>query len=67
MRYSPFRFIAPGVVALTVTLGGCSPTVKIQAPDKPIEINLNVKIEQEIRVHVERDVEELVRSKPGVF
>lgn len=46
---------------------GCSPTVKIQAPEKPIEINLNVKIEQDVRVHVEKEVDDLARQKPGVF
>ena len=29
--------------------------VKVEAPDKPIVINLNVKIEQEVRVRVEKD------------
>ncbi len=50
-----------------VPLLGCSPTVRIQAPDKPIEINLNVKIEQDVRVHVEKEVDDLARQKPGVF
>ena len=44
-----------------------SPTIKLQAPDKPIVINLNVKIEQEIRVRVERDVDAAVKSKPGIY
>ena len=35
----------------------CSPTVKIEAPEKPIVINLNVKIEHEIRVKVDKDLE----------
>ena len=43
---------------LVPLLAGCSPTVKIEAPDKPIEINLNIKIEQEVRVKVERDLEQ---------
>ena len=31
------------IIVLTAFLAGCSPTVKIEAPDKPIEINLYVK------------------------
>lgn len=54
-------------LALAGLLLGCSPTVRLQAPDKPIEINLNVKIEQDVRVHVEREIDSLVQSKPGVF
>ena len=40
-----------------VVLNGCAPTVKIEASDKPIVINLNVKIEHEIRVKVDKELE----------
>ena len=53
--------------ACGVMLAACQPTVKVEAPDKPIVINLNVKIEQEVRVRVERDVEELLKSQPDLF
>jgi predicted component of type VI protein secretion system len=46
---------------------GCSPTVKVEPPDKPITINLNVKVEHEIRVKVERDLEELITTEKGIF
>ncbi len=52
---------------LVPVLQGCSPTVKVEAPDKPIVINLNVKIEQEVRVKVDRDVDSLVKSNPNLF
>jgi hypothetical protein len=39
----------------------------VEAPDKPIVINLNVKIEQEVRVKIDRDVEELLKSNPDIF
>lgn len=48
-------------------LSACTPTVKLEAPDKPIVINLNVKIEQEVRLHVERDVEDLMKNKKELF
>ena len=41
----------------------CQPTVKVEAPDKPITINLNVKIEQEVRIKVEKDVEDLLADE----
>ncbi len=40
-----------GLASLIATAGlvaACNPTVKVEAPDKPIVINLNVKIEQEV-------------------
>ncbi|MGJ8563352.1 MAG: YnbE family lipoprotein [Alphaproteobacteria bacterium] len=49
------------------TLGACQPTVKIVAPDKPIEINLNVKIDQEVRVRLDKDVEDLATKYPDLF
>ncbi|MBG53829.1 MAG: YnbE family lipoprotein [Alphaproteobacteria bacterium] len=48
-------------------LAGCQPTVKIEAPDKPIEINLNVRIEQEVRIKVDRDLDDLLASNPDLF
>jgi outer membrane murein-binding lipoprotein Lpp len=50
--------------ALATPLAGC---ISRAAPDKPIEINLNVKIEQEVLVKLERDVEQLMRQNPQDF
>lgn len=61
MRTSVCLFIAALAVA------GCSPTVKVEAPDKPIVINLNVKIEQEVRIRVDRDVESVMKGNPSIF
>ena len=54
-------------VATTLYLFGCTPTVKVQAPEEPIEINLNVKIEHEIRVKVDRDIDELLSENKDLF
>lgn len=45
----------------------CTPTVQVQAPDKPIEINLNVKIEQEVRIKVEKDLESVFSENADIF
>lgn len=45
----------------------CSPVIKVQAPDKPITINLNVKIEHEIRVKVDKDLENILSDESGLF
>ena len=54
-------------VLATALLLGCSPTVKVQAPKEPIEINLNVKIEHEIRVQVDKELEGLFDEEADVF
>jgi hypothetical protein len=61
------RSAALGAVLTAGWLQGCNPTVKVEAPDKPIVINLNVKIEQEVRVKVDKDVESLVNNNPNLF
>jgi hypothetical protein len=48
-------------------LGACEPTVKVEAPDKPIVINLNVKIEQDVRIHVEQDAQNLLQNRSDLF
>lgn len=50
-------------------LAGCTPTVRLEGGQKPIEItlNINAKIDQEVRVKLEKDVQELIKSNPGVF
>ncbi|MBQ4889066.1 hypothetical protein A9267_00985 [Shewanella sp. UCD-FRSSP16_17] len=40
----------------------CSPTVKIAPPDKPIEINLNVKIEHEIIIKIDKELDVLLED-----
>lgn len=60
---APILLIA--LVCLVAT--ACEPKVKIEAPDKPIVINLNVKIEQEVRIRVEKDVEDLIEADSDLF
>jgi len=48
-------------------IGGCSPTVKVQAPDKPITINMNIKIDHEIRVKVDRDIDNALNKRTDIF
>jgi outer membrane murein-binding lipoprotein Lpp len=49
---------------LATPLAGC---ISVSPPDKPIEINLNVKIEQEVLVRLQRDVEQLIKENPQDF
>lgn len=59
------RILTAGLIA--IGLAACSPTVKIEPSDKPIVINLNVKIDQEVRVRLDKDVEELIENNPDLF
>lgn len=54
-------------VVLAALLAGCTPVVKVDVADKPITINLNVKIEHEIRVKVEKELDNLFTKESGLF
>ncbi len=54
-------------VFAVLAMAACTPTVKMQAPDKPIEINMNIKIEQEVRVRVEKDLDAAFAEDPALF
>ena len=45
----------------------CTPTVQVEAPKEPIEINLNVKIEHHIRVQVDKELEDLFEEDSELF
>ena len=44
-------------------LAACTPTVALKAPEDPITINLNVTIAHEIRLKVEKDINQLFSEK----
>ena len=46
---------------------GCTPRVEVAAPEKPITINLNVKIDHEVRVKVEKDLEDVFSKDSKLF
>ena len=50
--------------AVAAPLVGC---ISVKTPDKPIEINLNVNIRQEVLVRLQRDVEQLINQNPEAF
>lgn len=52
------------IIAATVALGGC---IQVTAPEKPIEINLNVNVKQEVLVRLQRDAEDIIQNNPELF
>ena len=55
------------LASLALLLSACSPVVRIEAPEKPIEINMTVNIKHEIMIKVEKDVKQLFESDKGLF
>lgn len=61
-----WRFIN-GVSFAALAFVACTPTVQVAVPNEPITINLNVRIEHEIRVKVEEELDGLFTADSGLF
>lgn len=62
-----------GAMKITATLtsaavlAACTGCVTVRAPDKPIEINLNVNIRQEVVYSLKQDANDLIKDNPELF
>lgn len=63
------RLVAGSAAAglLLVAAAGCQPRVAVEAPKEPITINMNIKIEHEIKVQVDRELDELIAREKDIF
>jgi hypothetical protein len=55
------------VAGLCLAVDACTPRVEVATPDKPITINLNVKIDHQIRVKVDKELDQLLSPNSGLF
>lgn len=60
------KIIVPLFFAL-IFISGCNPTVRIEAPKEPIKIEANIKIQHEIVVRVEKELDEALSEDSGLF
>ncbi|MEB2346263.1 MAG: YnbE family lipoprotein [Deltaproteobacteria bacterium] len=56
--------LAAGIAAAAA---GCQPRVAVEAPKEPIVIQMNIKIEHEIKVQVDRELDDLIASEKDIF
>jgi hypothetical protein len=62
-RWTSAARLAAGI-ALVAPLNGC---ITVKAPDKPIDVNLNVNISQQVVVRLASDVQEMIQKNPQAF
>jgi len=58
------RAMMAALVSATLLSGGC---VNVTAPDKPIVINLNINITQQVVYRLDGQAKALIQSNPGIF
>ncbi len=51
-------------IGMAVVTGGC---VNVAAPDKPIVINLNISVTQEVVYRLDSEAKSLIKQNPGIF
>lgn len=56
-------FAGAGLIVL-LALGACEPTVRVEAPKEPITINLNIRLDADVRVRIEEKATEDVNTNP---
>ncbi len=56
-----------GILAIAAAGAACQPTVKVEAPREPITINLNIKLDADVRVKLEEQAEQDIQANPGIF
>jgi hypothetical protein len=52
---------------LVLLVAACTPTVQLAVPNEPININLNVKIEHEIYIKVDKALDSIINESSGLF
>lgn len=56
-----------GAALLALVATACTPTVQVAAPKEPITINLNVKLDAEVRVKIEEQADKDIAENPDIF
>ena len=59
--------LASSIFVLALFSSACTPTVQLAMPNEPININLNVKIEHEIYIKVDKELDNLFDESSGLF
>lgn len=51
------------VIMMTMLLAACTPRIEVAAPKEPITINMNVKIQHDINIKADKEVETLLEKQ----
>ena len=55
------------LILCCLVITACAPTVKLETPQEPITINLNIKLDADIRVKLEEEAKKDIAANPGIF
>ncbi len=55
------------LVIVTLSVAACQPTVRVEAPEEPITINLNITLDADVRVKLEEQAGKDIEENPDIF
>ena len=55
------------IIFCCLAITACAPTVEVKAPQEPITINLNIKLDADVRVKLEEEAKKDIEANPNVF
>ena len=55
------------ILLLAMLASACTPRVELAVPNEPININLHVKIEHEIYIRVDKQLDSIINEDSGLF
>ena len=58
------RMLSIMALGASTATSGC---INVTAPDKPIEINLNINVTQEVVYRLDGEAKTLIQQNPGIF
>lgn len=59
--------VKTSLILFCLVVTACAPTVKVESPKEPITINLNIKLDADIRVKLEEEAKKDIAANPGIF
>lgn len=66
-QVTDMKFFLIMAILCCLTVSSCAPTVKVEPPQEPITINLNIKLDADIRVKLEEEAKKDIAANPGIF
>jgi len=67
VRSADMKFLRLVPILVAVMLPACTSLTLKGDAEKPIVVNLNIKIDQEVRVKLDREIEDLIAENPDIF
>ena len=61
------KYYTCALLIAVLFVAACNPTVEVKAPEEPITINMNIKIEHEVRIKVDKELDDVFSEDSGLF